>query len=227
MKKASKELLIGFIIAFVLIAMISGGFYGVQAYRNHLDQTAYATRAWDYLYVQPRDYVIGYVAQSEQTGTGDTLCVDVYAAPVRFEIPEKSGVVIYVASDEFSYTTDCPQIIYVGTNGYEPSDFGWDSYLSKYRGRQDLYHMTELPFHFQLRLQPMVEMAPGTEGKVHVVVIPFTAEEDPGQLDGTALDAWIEKKLSEGDPDGIEIPYYFDGEYVYWGPKVIEEIKVK
>ena len=225
MQKAKKELLIALVIALALITMIAGGFYGVRTYRKHLEQTAYATRAWDYLYVQPRDYVIGYVAQSEQTGTGDSLCVDVYAASVRFEIPEKGGVVIYVASEEFTYTTDCPQIIYVGMDGYEPSDFGWDSYLSKYRGWQDLYHMTELPLHFQLNLTPQKEMVAGAEGSVHVVVIPFTAEEDPGQLDGAALDTWIEKKLSEGDPDGIEIPCYFDGKNIYWGPKVIEEVK--
>lgn len=227
MKRSCRTKIVGLVIAAVLIVAIAGVIYAVPAYRKYLDNTSYVTRAWDYLYVQPRDYVMGYVAQSENIGTEDTLCVDVYAAPVRFKIPEKSGVVIYVASDEFTYATDCPQIIYVGKDGYEPSDFGWDSYLSKYRGRQDYYHMTELPFHFGLHLTPMAEMASGAEGSVHVVVIPFTQKDDLGSMDEEALMAWIEEALDAGDPDGIEIPYYFDGEYIYWSSRVIAEVKSK
>ena len=227
MKQLSKELRVAILVAISVIALLLGAFYGAQAYRHHLDQTSYATRAWDYKYLPERYYVIGYVAQSEQTGPEDTLTADIYAATGQYGIPENGGVYIYVASDDFTYRTDCKQIIYAGKDGYEASDFAWDSFFKQYKKAERKYNMPQLPFHFQLKLTPEVKMAAGVEGSVQIVVIPFGEEEDPAHLEGDTLQAWIQKKLSEGDPDGIEIPYYFDGESFHWSPNMIEEIKAK
>ena len=68
-------------------------------------------------------------------------------------------------------------------------------------------------------------METGAEGSIHVVVIPFGPENDPGDLDGADLTTWVEKQLGYQYTNGIEIPYYFDGNDFDWSPNIINKQK--
>ena len=221
MKPIIKSLLLLFLVPLIVVAVV----LGVLGSRALLENFSYETRAWEYLYMQPLQYLIGYVAQEEQTGPEETLTVDVYAAVSPNGILEDGGVFLYTAAEGFAISTDCKQIICAGEDGYEASDFGWESFFNKHLKIGRRYHMTDLPFHFQLYLTPTTQMEAGAEGSIHVVVIPFGPEDDPGDLDGAELVAWVEKQLGHQYPNGIEIPYYFDGNDFYWSPNIINKQK--
>jgi hypothetical protein len=221
-KRSPTEEMISLLIAAVIIGLVFGLYFGIQAYRDYLVRTSYVTRAWSY-----RDsYNMGYVAHAERTSSTEMQTADIYSAVTHMGLPKGNGVYIHVISEHFDCTTDCGPVIYSGKDGYEETDFAYDHYRDKYSSkRQRAYHMTELPFHFQLNLIPSSDLTAHVEGSVRISVIIFGTDEDPAKKNQAELDDWIEWALVAYTPDTIEIPYYYDGEYIYWSSIVIEELK--
>ena len=205
----------------IIVGIILGIYYEIPAYRDYLRRTSYITQAWSYRYY----YHIGYVAHAERTNPTEHQTADIYFAVVDRYIPKGKGVFLFVDSEHFEYTTDRPTVIISGKDGYEEDDFWSDAFDKKYRTKfQRSIHMTELPFHFQLNLIPIAELPTEKEGTVHVEYLVFGPDEDPSQMNQEELKAWVEIKR-DGVPASIEIPYYFDGDYIYWGYSAIEEAK--
>lgn len=214
------EIIVGILIAVIIIGLTLGIYYGLTAYRDYLQRTSYMTQAWSY----DDFYNIGYVAHAEKTSPTETQTADIYSAINQSGLFKGCGFYIYVISEHFDYATDCAPVIISGKDGYKEEDFAYESYHKKYKTeRQRSFHMTELPFHFQLNLTPIAELTAGDTGKVRIDFLLFRPDVDPSQMNQEELADWI--ALYTAGSSRIDIPYYFDGDYIYWGYSAIKEAK--
>lgn len=110
----------------------------------------------------------GVQADKSKYDLEDEIALDVAFGWMEGQAQAIESVEITIESDDFTFRLDCPNVIEIGTDGYQKADI----LVSQYSGK---VKMEDIPFHCQLFLKPNQNCA--DMGTITILIKPEYQEE--------------------------------------------------